>query len=419
VPEKKSEGGSGKPEVSEKDKPAGGGKMPESAGGSRSAGMTADPGEAGTPGKSDAAPGSGRTTAAPFFARISRSVEKRWVQFFVLVPLLSFIALGLNIGTQQSCFGVIVVPLVVLVIPYYFGIKKIKTLFVIGILSLLLSGMMWGVVDSHCLSERKCGWEFGYVESSGDWYGIPANERSIIVGTVDPPAAGPEGRVFTFTLVVNESRVMSLNRTIYAVYFIAEEYSRSVWGGEPELNKTLVLENRSDPTAVRFVNETSIAGPGIYLTQFFLVTQHQTNKSQFYLEKTFPPYLDAPVTAKPSDVYASVIAHHAFVSLMVFGIGLLFMLSILWWSRRARQKREEMEKQLRELEEEEKKKPSGGKEADFACTACGAGVSAEDAKCPSCGAVFEEEPAAEGGKEIDAAPAGGKKGPEGEKAPER
>ena len=348
----------------------------------------------------------GRPSAAPFFAKVARAVEKTWVQFLVLLPLLSFISLGLTYGTMNTCFQLVVVPLVVLVIPYYFGLKKVKRLLVLGVLALLFSGVMWGVVDSHCLSERKCGYDWNFVESN-EFQPLPADERAIVMGTVDPITSGAP-LSFHFSLIVNHSKLATMNRTVFDVLVRVADYGDVVWGTvAPLYNRSMIVDNKSNPNAVLYVNDTVVERSATLLTKFLLVTRSIANPNQYFYEETFT--LVAPVTAKPVDLYPKLVPNRAILSVAIFGVVLLFMLSILWWSRKAREKREEMEKQFKKMEEEEKKsgKPAG-KESDFACTACGAGVSDSDSKCPSCGAVFEDDsPAGKEEKPVASAPAKG------------
>lgn len=185
----------------------------------------------------------------------------------------------------------------------------------------------------------------------------------------------------------------TLNRTVFDVLVRIADYGDVVWGRvEPLYNRSMIVANSSNPRAVLYINETLVERSATLLTKFLLVTRSIANPNQYFYEESFT--LVAPVTAKPVDLYPKLVPNRAILSVAIFGVVLLFMISILWWSRKAREKREEMEKQFKKIEEEEKKtgKPAG-KEADFACTACGAGVADSDAKCPSCGAVFEEEAA--------------------------
>jgi hypothetical protein len=261
-------------------------------------------------------------------------------------------------------------------------------------LSLVVSGVMWGVVDSHCFSERKCGYDWSFVESS-EFQALPPAERVIVLGTVDPLSAGP-GTV-TFSLILNHSRAAALNRSVVEVRVLAGDYGDIIWGSrEPYLNKTMVVDNSTNPDQVRWVNTTFVPKSSAFLTEFHVVTRGTAaNSSRTYEEESYT--LVAPVTGGASSLYSRLIPNRLLLSAGIFGIMLVFMISILWWSRKAREKRETMEKQLRKLEEEEKSRPKpAGKEAEFACTSCGAGVAESDTKCPSCGAVFEAEPAAPG-----------------------
>ncbi|TLZ49071.1 MAG: zinc-ribbon domain-containing protein [Methanobacteriota archaeon] len=71
---------------------------------------------------------------------------------------------------------------------------------------------------------------------------------------------------------------------------------------------------------------------------------------------------------------------------LVFGFFLILL--IYWWTRKAREIRG-----AGAGKPGPGKKPEGG--GEFTCTNCGADVSEGDAKCPSCGAVFEAEAAGE------------------------
>jgi uncharacterized membrane protein YfcA len=295
------------------------------------------------------------------------------LQLLVLAPLVGLLV-GLFAFGLGTCFGPVLVPIVVIAIPYYMGIKQTIKLLKVGLLALIVGGLFMALIYGMVIYDRSDLLGPGYVTSSD----------GIIAKASVSPLKGLPGETYNFTLEVSKPKVLGANVT---VYFRARDYlseRRSLgFNAEIVFNESATKLNITD-----FYKNIKLGIDTVYFAEFFV---HVTNGS--YDHWTTTDYgLLVIASSSLGNVVASMLPMTMF-NLVLFPYGMIFLLflSVLWWMRKSKERRTEIEREADELEKEEMEAKKMASEAEFACTSCGAPVKEEDPSCPKCGAKFEEK----------------------------
>jgi len=300
---------------------------------------------------------------------------------FLKTPLV--IPVGIAISTavymlvvvyaSGFCLSGLLTPLAMIGIFWKFGIKDVKRLLIIGVVTCLVLALAMAI----------------YLPLSWTNLGDPLVERDdgkITNGTVSP-MHGTASTVYNFTVTfhaTNFSEIQDVRLYVGGVGYFAE----------PEMNVTMTQIPSADPnaTAFHYYYETTVPNS----MNIFIFGA--------YVNGTWVEVGDlGPVTNDTAAIIASI-APAALISVFA-GVLPVFALLLLmvWWTRRARRMRvEAFEKAVAEREKEhegvskdEAKVPSLSKamgldkDEGFVCSECGADVPADAKVCPKCGEKFD------------------------------
>ena len=247
------------------------------------------------------------------------------------------------------CFSYALIAVIAFGIPYYFGLKQIKKLAILGVFLFLVLGLVFGVS--------------GYYEWQG-WEGDP-------VGSPDGPLSN--GTMTEFNTYVQ-----------YAVFMEGSNGSDEVtvaldsqWREEISLNLTMVPTEITSSGAT-YVNNTTLS-EGVYLYTFHAnTTEGWVNTGQGI----------GPINISDGDFISSMVFSR--MLLVFLNIALLYyiLLGMVWWSRSSRQR---YERRKREQEEMELPDEEPKEEEKMVCSERGSEVPGDATECPPCGEPFEEE----------------------------
>lgn len=293
------------------------------------------------------------------------------LQFLFLAPLVGLLV-GLFAFGLGTCFGPVLVPIVVIAIPYYLGIKKTIRLLQVGFLALFVGGLFMALIYGMVIYDRSDLLGPGYVSSSD----------GLITKATVSPLKGLPNENYNFTLELTPSKVSGTNVTVnFRVRdYLAERRSLG-FNAEVVLNETATKLNNFS-----FYKNIKLTGDTVYFAEFFV---HLKNNSEDRLATTDYGLLVVASTSL-GNVVASMLPMTLFnLALFPYGMIFLLFLSVLWWMRKSRERRADIEREAEELEKEDTDARKKASEAEFACTSCGAPVKEEDTVCPKCGAKFE------------------------------
>ena len=310
-----------------------------------------------------------------------------WFRITYLV-LLGAIIGELFILTQSAvwCLAVLLMPVTAFVVPYWLGERKIRrfalNFLVVMIIALLIAAAM---STEGLLTQAEA-------TPVASMPGQPSNPTmSLANGTVTPFRAPPSS-VFTFrvrlTTTINGTPTdyqVALNLTVVTGVssLVEHPYAMAYRPGNDSSTNT---KNGT------WYETNVMLGDSIY-GYAFSVRNAASNW-------TFagPPLL-GPVTASSWTFYAFFVYAWGTSLFTTLAVITYFAILFLWWytlrNREARARAIARSTEAsKEGTRETKPTPSAGgkasKAAAFTCTNCGADVEETDAKCPKCGAVFED-----------------------------
>lgn len=281
------------------------------------------------------------------------------------------------------CLSGLVTPLFMLGILWLFGIKGIKRLLVIGVISCLAFAGVWLVISTdhyqHLVSKDA------------------TSEKGVLLDGRVSPLYGNSTTRFNYTLTVHTDA----NATVERVRLIRGGVEFPSSAAEEHL-MLLAWRDNATNNSYYYYNTTASKPVNWF---YFSVNVSGTE----YLADERNSDGTESVTYKPIYVDTSAVAISlvppSFVSpfIGVFPMYALLLLMI-WWTRRARKMRvqayeravEVRAKEKEGIPQEKAKVPSlaeaMGKEASgegFVCSECGADVPAEAKRCPKCGERFD------------------------------
>ena len=313
-----------------------------------------------------------------------------WFRITYLV-LLGVIVAELYILTLSplACLVILLMPVSTFVVPYWLGERKLRrfaeNLVVVFLIAIVLAAAM----STGALLAQK---DPVPVQSFTD---LSTSPMALTNGTVSPYRA-PPGTSFSFQVKLTTAasntpsnyRVF-LNLTVVRGIndFDRRPFPMTYLGANASSNNT--------KTGSWFVVNQTL-GDSIY-GYAFSVTDHRSNW-------TYAGPDLGPLTASGWTFYGFFLYVTGLSQVTILAVVTYFAILFLWWytarQREARTKAmarsAEKAKETSTEDPKESAKPPltfGGKAAKataFTCTNCGADVEETDAKCPKCGAVFED-----------------------------
>jgi ribosomal protein L40E len=270
------------------------------------------------------------------------------------------------------CLGGLITPLAMVGMFWFFGVKSVKKLVIIG----AVAAMVFAAVMTVYLPYTWQGMDAPVIEN---------DSGSISDGTVSP-IRGDATTVYNFTVTMNvadESLLQDVRVIVIGVGYFTD----------PEVNVSMDLMpgNYTNATSFGYYYETSVPNPmnlfafGAWINGSWVIAGDLgpvSNDTGAIMTAVFPAAL-----------------MQSYVS--VFPIYLLLLLMI-WWTRRARKMRvnayekavSEREKEQEGVPKDEKKvsslaKAMGLEKESFVCSECGSDVPGDATVCPKCGEKFD------------------------------
>ena len=277
------------------------------------------------------------------------------------VLVLSLIVYAL-IVIYPNCLTLILAPVVMFIVPYYMKERRLRHYALNGVVVLLVAGLLFAYVFASSLSVDP-------VPQSTSQSGI-----LLVNGTVDP-VRGPANGQFTFAVTLkvpaggdpNQYEVW-VNRTrVHATEFISVSSVRLNPADAGDLNLT-------DGKLYRYAFPVD---DDIFFFWFAAVKTAGAGDTWVRTDGVVGPI----VTGFPTFFGFAFV--YGMLGLMLPVISLYFLILMLYWyTQRARVQRQALGGAP--------PPKAAATDTGFMCTNCGADVPEDAAKCPKCGAVFEE-----------------------------
>mgnify|MGYP007070555109 CR=1 FL=1 len=287
------------------------------------------------------------------------------------------------------CLIGLLTPLMLLGICWYFGIKSVKKLLLIGVLaSLVFTGVLAATItDQYQHIEYKVG--------VSDDKNVTMTEGAL------QPLYGDKTTVYEYSVTVhvknNATPVTEVEVVIQSVRFpsaTSDTFSMTERSRQ-------VLNNTTGEANVRYVYNTTLSTP-VNVYWFLAKVSGDTLVAADYSTSPTSPLL-GPMSKDTNAILGLMLPislYQTFAS--VFPLYALIVVMI-WWTRRTRKMRkDQMNKWEAERAKEDAKKPKEDAkvslqrkamglddEGTFVCSECGADVPAAATKCPKCGEKFE------------------------------
>ncbi len=330
--------------------------------------------------------------------------KSRYFRPFYLI-ILAIITTGLFQFTAGpgalECLGILLIPTTVLIIPYWLGERSLKNfafnaLPVFVLAMLLISAFQTGAV----LGQGPVTLTTGYDPATPN---SQLAHLSMWNGTV-VPANGAPNQVYTFHVrlkeVNNGTLVAPANITVTTISVNITAYNPLPSDQQIIVPMTVDTTKNNTVNGTWYVANTNL---GDSVWQFYFWANDTKGNYTF----AAAPVL-LPVVAGAGTYYVFWLVN--VLIYLLFPVSFYFIIVFMYWyTIRMRKMRERMMERARaeklDLDKGEgKTKPAEGggteapkdtagktkKAAAFTCTNCGADVTEDDAKCPKCGAVFED-----------------------------
>ncbi len=281
-----------------------------------------------------------------------------YFRIFYLAVLSLMVAALTAYGFTLGCLSILFSAVLMFALPYWLKERRIKHLALNGLVIFVAAALIFAALFAQTLGNDP-----GLIQATGPG-GIALENGTVI------PGRGPPGAMYTFT--ANLSVPGTANVSNYAVYvnLTTVDGTTSPLLMTGDANDT----NLSDG---RWYSKTVPVDEHIYIFWFSVTVRNGTSTTWFV-----SPWKVGPITAGYGTLYGFSLYYGVFA--LILPISLYFIILMLfWWTTRAR-----MERQRLGMATEAET------DTGFMCTNCGADVPAAAEKCPKCGAVFEEAPAA-------------------------
>lgn len=281
------------------------------------------------------------------------------VAYLALVSVLVAFMLTL----AAVCFFLLLVPVVMLLVPYWFGERSVKNHALNGLLVIPLSAVLFGVILTP-----------GFTSAPQTIQETSDPSARLGEGKVVPFHATPgEPAEFTFTVNLRSTSLDSGNVTVrvQVVDWIGLQFVRRSFPMAMDGRGDGVLANGEGYVA------TATLEPVLHGFNFQVLTVVNTTETVVVQTNVSAgPFNAAFVT------YYGFFLYQGIVTMVLIGLFFYIVLGIYWWTRKAR----EIRGALGTRRGGGRKRAEGG--GEFTCTNCGGDVSEADTKCPNCGAEF-------------------------------
>ncbi len=336
--------------------------------------------------------------------------QSRYFRPFYLV-VLGILVTGLfqfTGGTQVLvCLGTILIAISVLIIPYWLGERSLKNFAVNALPVFLIAILLIAAFQTDAVMNQPVVTLTTGIDPATSNADLP--HLSMWNGSVAPYRGGA-GQLYTFRVRLKEVNATGAVVPPTTANITTFSVNITLYNPFPADTQTVVPMKR-DPSMTNQSNGTwyvanTTLGDGIYSFYFW------ANDAHGNYTYAAAPVLE-PLIAAPVAFYGFWVVN---VSLyLIFPISFYFIMVFMYWytarmrgmreraMERARGEKLDLEKgaakDAGEGETAEKKEGAAAEEASaaktkkaaaFTCTNCGADVTEDDAKCPKCGAVFED-----------------------------
>jgi hypothetical protein len=291
--------------------------------------------------------------------------------FRIAYLLLIAIASALILVTPFACFAILLVPVLTLLVPHWFGERRVKHHALNGVFMLAAVPLLAALLITPAWIGQD-----EFVQELAGTSGV-----SLSHGIVRPFRTGPVAGDFNFTVTMwtNQSAVASLDVRVHVLSL----------AGLSVTNVTVGMTHVAPDASDVFANGNYGDGERFWAIVPLAAVPHSFN---FHVRNTTSSGIVVETLGAPGPFNAQYGAYfqlwfvNRFFNTLFIIVGFYLLLLLYWWTRKAREMRGE------KLERGRKRDEGGG---EYTCTNCGGDVSEADAKCPNCGAEFGPGPSSE------------------------
>lgn len=294
-----------------------------------------------------------------FWTKFRGTVHFRLLYLFLVSTLIAMI---LPFGAL--CFPLLIIPVLMFLVPYWFGERKVRNLAVNGLLVIVLSALVYATILTPMVMAQTqepqiaVGTGLGLTEGRVNPFWT-TNANAPFNFTVNLTATSPDPSKYTVRVQMVDFEGLQLVRRTF------------------EMSRDAVRGNGNLTDGEHYYANTTIP-PLFHAFNFQVLTV--VNTTQVVVLET--DGVTGPFHA-PYTTYWGFVFYQGMIGMMFVGMGFFLVLLLYWWTRKARQIRGAPG------ESKPKKRAEGG--GEFTCTNCGADASEEDTTCPKCGASFVAE----------------------------
>lgn len=282
--------------------------------------------------------------------------------YLVLVALLG----ALSLATTIACFAVLIIPVLTLLVPHWFGERRTKHHALNGAFVMVMATLLFAALVTP-----------SYMAQGEFVLNAEGTNVNLTDGIVRPfrPSPGPGNFTFTITMWTNATNVANLSVEVRVLSLVGFDVTTQNVTMIHPASGNGTLSNGVFGDGERFYAVVPLQP---YAHSYnFAVTNLTTSK---VLARTLG--VPGPFHA-PYATYFSLWLFNGFFNMILIIVGFYLLLMIYWWTRKARDLRGPR------LDRGRKRDEGGG---EYTCTNCGGDVSEADAKCPNCGAEFGPGP---------------------------
>lgn len=285
------------------------------------------------------------------------------ITYLALTSALCALVLAATFRTAVVCFSVLLIPVLTLLIPHWFGERRAKHHALNGVLVLVLTTLFFAALFTPSYASQG---EY-VLDATGD-------DVTLSNGIVRPFRANLGAADFNFTVtmrVANATDPANFTLRVQVLSLVGLDVGNQTVDMAPDLRGLDELSDGAFWNGERFYAVVRLEP---YAHSYsFQVTNESSNT--FAVRTVGVP---GPYNA-PYGTYFALWLINGFFQMILIVIGFYLLLMIYWWTRKAREMRGARPDKGRKRDE------GGG---EYTCTNCGGDVSDADTKCPNCGADF-------------------------------
>lgn len=280
------------------------------------------------------------------------------IAYLLLVSLLG----ALSLATTIACFAFLILPVLTLLVPHWFGERRVKQhalngVFVMAVATLLFAAL---ITPSYMAQD-----EF-VLDRQG-------TRVSVSDGIVRPFRAnsGPGDFNFTITMWSNDTDAGNFSVRVRVLSLVGFDVANDTADMVRDVSGNGTLFDGSLANGERFFAVVRLEP---YAHSYSFQAFNRTSGTILVATLGVPGPFNAPYST-----YFSLWLFNGFFNIVWILAGFYLLLLIYWWTRKAREVRGTRPDRGRKRDE------GGG---EYTCTNCGGDVSEADTKCPNCGAEF-------------------------------